>query len=129
MCTGAVVYTWAVQLFDTSALIAVARYCPPSGWLTNIQWGLWPLIEWVGALSSLVFLVSRPCTQSLYTSCYILPPALQTCYMLMWSWYTSPEPVYYEEYADEEGGEYEEEQGDDEEEGEDKMVEPETTVE
>ncbi len=71
MCTGAVVYTWAVQLFDTSALIAVARYCPPSGWLTNIQWGLWPLIEWVGALSSLVFLVSRPCT--LYTSCYATP--------------------------------------------------------
>ncbi len=62
VCGGAVVYTWAVELFDTSALIAVSRYCPPSGWLTNIQWGLWPLIEWVGALLSVVFFVSPLCT-------------------------------------------------------------------
>lgn len=58
VCGGAVVYTWAVELFNSSALIAVARYCPPDGWLTNADWGLWPLIEWVGALSSIVFLVS-----------------------------------------------------------------------
>ena len=58
VCGGAVIYTWAVELFDSSALIAVARYCPPADWLTDANWGLWPLIEWVGALSSVVFLVS-----------------------------------------------------------------------
>lgn len=57
VCGGAVIYTWAVELFDTSALIAVQRYCPPDGWLINIEWGLWPIIEWVGCLASVVCLV------------------------------------------------------------------------
>ena len=70
MCGGAVVYTWAVELFDRTALIAVERYCPPQGWLTDTQWGLWPLIEWVGALFSVVFLVSYHMSSKLICSVY-----------------------------------------------------------
>lgn len=77
------IYTWAVELFDPSALIAVQRYCPPEGWLTDIEWGLWPLIEWVGALFTVVFLVSNyDCVHGLasYIVCnkFISLPSIHT---------------------------------------------------
>lgn len=86
VCGGAVTYTWAVELFDTSALIAVQRVCPPYGWLTDREWGLWPLIEWAGCLISICMLVSRyiiVMAQLLVVVFTLIQLILQTIYLMM----------------------------------------------
>lgn len=74
------VYTWAVELFDTTALIAVQGFCPPAGWYTNLEWGLWPIVEWVGCLASILFLVR---TLLLYNHAYMI---VGDCYYSLFSY-------------------------------------------
>ena len=54
------IYTNSLDLFS-STLNLRRRYAPlpEEEWLTDEFWGLFPLLEWVGCVTALVFLVSR----------------------------------------------------------------------
>ena len=53
------IYTNSLDLFS-STLNLRRRYAPlpEEEWLTDEFWGLFPLLEWVGCVTALVFLVS-----------------------------------------------------------------------
>ena len=59
---GAVIYSRAVTLFSDSRSGFEYRFCLNNqpGWLTNEYWGLWPLLEFVGALAAIFFMVMSP---------------------------------------------------------------------
>jgi len=54
-----VIFFSALNLFSDSRAGLQSRFCldSVSGWLTNDYWGLWPLLEFVGVLAAIVFLV------------------------------------------------------------------------
>ena len=58
-CGGAVIYTNSLDLFSSTMNLR-RKYAPlpEEGWLTDEFWGLFPLLEWVGCVTALVFLVS-----------------------------------------------------------------------
>lgn len=78
---GAVVYTSAVQLFSESRSGLQYVFCLEShpGWLTDQFWGLWPLLEFVGALAAIFFL---------------------TLFMMMWPLFSEKYEEYYEEVVE-----------------------------
>ncbi len=57
---GAVIFTNAVNLFSESRAGYEYEFCLNNrpNWLTEEYWGLWPLLEFVGALVAIFFMVS-----------------------------------------------------------------------
>ena len=91
------VYDWAVKLFsdsnDRNGLMYIFGLSEDRVWLTQSFWGLWPLLEFVGTLSTIFFMVSPRSNLQKMILCAIF----QTLFMMMWPFFSEQ---YYEEYEE-----------------------------
>lgn len=86
------IYANSLDLFSSTMNLG-RQYAPvpEEGWLTAEFWGLFPLLEWVGCVASLVFLVSGLVVPSCMRSAVMFLHSTQALYMMMWPMFSRVE--------------------------------------
>lgn len=86
------IYANSLDLFSSTMNLG-RQYAPlpEEGWLTTEFWGLFPLLEWVGCVASLVFLVSGWVGVAFLRSTVMLLHSTQALYMMMWPMFSHVE--------------------------------------